>query len=202
MIPQSIDFVTDSLNQPELEKVTGWYNFLKEPDRPNVDFVIQYLHARSLQVCGPGRCPEHAFSNAIGSTVSGKKDYNDIDFLWICGGGCPWKPSYLYAVSDQWEVDLRSKFKYNVDHEILNKEYRGFLCQGMPDRSLIELVPKQGEGKSIHIVVQPEINLESQWDDADDEPRIVLDRVKNKTGGFFAAMGKLMGEVFPDGSED
>lgn len=199
-IPKDINFITENLAESELDKVIKWYTLLKEADRNNALFVIQYLHAKGMQSCEPEKISSYSLTNVIGSTARMEENYKDIDFLLIGDNGM-YQPPVLYSLDNIWERNLRTRFDYSLDNEILNEEYRSFLCQRMPDRSLVTLIPKS-EGTSIHLVLQPGINLEEQWDKVDSKPRIVLDRIKNPTGGFFAVMEAFCGEVFGINSDN
>ena len=196
-IPRSLEFIKNSLYDGEVERWLGWYNHLANPDKRNVgrflrksyDWMLNEAEnmrllreqwQKEIRLCG--REPDEEFlkgdyfiAAAIGSSLTGTQ-YNDVDILVITNR--IWRDMGSFESVLLKEI-LSEYFEYAIDPTV-SEAYNQ--VWGRPARTLVTLNPIQGNGKSIHVTVQPEIKNEECWQKNDKEPSVVLYRMGDVTG--------------------
>jgi hypothetical protein len=138
---------------------------------------------------------DYFITAAVGSTLKGHR-YNDVDLMFVTS--TDWRD--MNELERTLLSDLLSDdFSHTIDKPALDR-YTSFLkgkragLLPAPDtspkaprwpnsqRTLITLAPKQGSGKSIHLIIQPEIPNERHWVAHDPDPSVVLYRLGDVSG--------------------
>jgi hypothetical protein len=165
-IPQSLNFLEGSICAKEVNNLVRWHNFLRPADQENVAEFLKQAYDWAVENTWH---TEYLVANAVGSTINGKKDYRDIDFLLVTD------MHWDYATAQDLEKRLKPQFSASID-PFLNVVYAS-LIQGRPERKVMTVVPHRREWKKIHAIIQPEIPSEQIWDDQDIYLRVPLYRI-------------------------
>lgn len=192
-IPRSLAFVKGSLGDGEICKWVDWYDVLKNPDKRNVGKFLRSLYGpmneeaerlrqvREELITDGNELESHFLQgdyyivSVIGSTIMGDENYEDVDLMIVTNA--IWRDmGFLEKILEE---NTAHDFAYTIDPTISEAYYSP---SGRPDRTLVTLQPRQGTGKQIHVVVQPEVSSEAEWNRIDEHPCVVLFRFGNVYG--------------------
>jgi hypothetical protein len=172
-IPRGFPFVKDSLTLEETADFLSWYNFLGIPDKRNLGKVLR----ASYDEIRFHRPFLYFVMNAIGGTARAESNHEDIDLLMFTNVGLIGWNRLRYL-----DLGLRRGLEDSFDYAWDMSPDDAYFKVDRPERLVLKLTPLRGRGKEIHLTLQPEISSEKEWDEYDQEPRVVIYRSGDVTG--------------------
>jgi hypothetical protein len=177
--PSELTSLERALDIGEQYQAYKWWEVLQQEDQgPIANFLSlmkSFMDEQTEEFIIYGiEDPLYAALLAIGSTARHEESYNDVDFLFIT--------NMIYRDMDRFDPhgELVWDFDYSIDPTI-PEAYEGRMPKHKP-RSLITLIPRETDGKKIHLTLQPEVRSVEDWLEVDDKANILLYRTDHERG--------------------
>lgn len=172
-----LDFPKNTLRDFERGAVEKWLRTLSGADIENVAIFLGETFKFFRQMSRTNRS-DYYVMNAVGSTIEGKRDYGDIDFLLLTNGSLP---GFNGAYNDQLQEMLSASYYIGEACTFVEDEYNEN-PETMPGRDTLRITPTMGEKsdwKKIHMILQRGIPSEEEWQRKDRYRRVPLFRIGN-----------------------
>ncbi len=169
---EDICFAEESVVSEDIEKLELWHRQLKEADVPNVQFFIMTVYHWSTETVSEYEASNKHVLSAVGSSIEGKPNYQDIDFLLLSNMCMRDLYNNFYPTLEE---KLRERFYTSINPYPLSK-YRLTPYECHSHRAIALLRPRE-KGAHIHLILQPEFSEEG-WDNVDKYNKVKIFRTQ------------------------